>query len=310
MSRNVIRNSSRLPFRPANPILIPPILFHSLFPLANSTSSTEIVLSPTPFGARLPSLPVARSVTISRIATTQGVDKRYERAWLKGLKEHLTTISGQDCSSDDKSRQHLMRRGDVFAVPVRRGSPLTSESEKDDSSDEEDVDYQTSRRPLADELVYFKVTTLNYEPLVALEDDFRSSVSSKGRAGELGCWVDVGDEGTTQLVLEGLERDRVTGRDAAKAWHGVCECDIINQTCDVVDTLARYPVPYDHRLAGRLRDLLLSCVSRPSFLSTLQLSILVKGARGSGKKALIAWLADEVGLNIVQVSWRFPVIVQ
>lgn len=117
-----------------------------------------------------------------------------------------------------------MRRGDIFAVPVWQGRPITSESDDDASSDsdeEDDIDSTSIKHPRATELVYFKVTTLNYEPLVALEDDFRSSLSSKGRAGELGCWVDIGDEGTTQLVLEGLERDRVTGRDAAKAWHGV-----------------------------------------------------------------------------------------
>lgn len=211
--------------RPANPILIPPVLFHSLFPLANSTSPTEVILSPTPFGARLPSLPIARSVTISRIATTQGVDKRYERAWLKGLKHHLAITQIPNSSSDGVPRQHLMRRGDIFAVPVWKDTPIVPESEDEASwEDEESIDYASRDRPRATELVYFKVTTLNYEPLIDLEDDFRSSVSSKGRAGELGCWVDIGDEGTTQLVLEGLERDRITGRDAAKAWHGVGEC--------------------------------------------------------------------------------------
>lgn len=117
-----------------------------------------------------------------------------------------------------------MRRGDIFAVPVSKGAPISPESENEGSSDdEEDIDYASRGRPLPTELVYFKVTTLNYEPLMDLEADFRSSVSSKGRAGELGCWVDIGDEGMTQLVLEGLERERVTGRDASKAWHGVGE---------------------------------------------------------------------------------------
>jgi hypothetical protein len=117
-----------------------------------------------------------------------------------------------------------MRRGDIFAVPVSQGPPFLGTSDEEIiSDDEEDDDYTRNTCPLANELVYFKVTTLNYEPLVALEDDFRSSVSSKGRAGEFGCWVDVGDEGTTKLVLEGLERDRVTGRDASRAWHGIRE---------------------------------------------------------------------------------------
>lgn len=73
----------------------------------------------------------------------------------------------------------------------------------------------------------------------------------------------------------------------------------------LLTTSARHPVPYDRNATGRLRDLLSSCVSHSSFASAVQLSILVKGARGSGKKALIAWIADEVGLNVVQVRYQF-----
>ena len=201
-----------------------------------------------------------------------------------------------------------MRRGDVFAVPVWQGRPIpeAEDGASSDSDEEGETVLTSSMRPLASELVYFKVTTLNYEPLMALEDDFRSSLSSKGRSGELGCWVDIGDEGTTQLTLEGLERDRVTGRDAAKAWHCVGESRQDSNQAYLLTRTARHPVPYDRNAAGRLGDLLLSCMARSSLASVAQLSILIKGARGSGTRSMLAWIADEVGLNIVQVSYECP----
>jgi peroxin-6 len=88
-------------------------------------------------------------------------------------------------------------------------------SEEDEDEDEDHL--RTSRKPTG--LVYFKVSAINYDPLVALEEDFRSSVSSQARAGELGCWLDVGQEGNTQMTLDGLERERVSGRSGDRAWH-------------------------------------------------------------------------------------------
>lgn len=116
-----------------------------------------------------------------------------------------------------------MRRGDVIAVPVWQSAHILSDTDAEDESSSEEEGEEKHPARQADELVYFKVTALNYEPLLALEEDFRSSLPSKGRAGELGCWVDIGDQGTTQLVLEGMERSRITGRDAAKVWHGISE---------------------------------------------------------------------------------------
>ena len=113
-----------------------------------------------------------------------------------------------------------MRRGDVFGVPVwPDASPLSEEEDEEEEQDDDNED--RSRAPTA--IVYFKVNAINYEPLVALEDDFRSSVSSKARAGELGCWIDVGTTGVTQMVLEGLERERLAGRRSEIAWHSIRE---------------------------------------------------------------------------------------
>lgn len=153
-------------------------------------------------------------MTLARVATAEGVDKRYERAWLRGLRKHFA--SGGD---DPESHQRLVRRGDLISVPVRQGKPL---AEGEDIGEDEDDDEEAKEKDTA--LAYFVVTALAFEPLVPLEDDFSSTVSSKARAGELGCWVDAGPGGETALVLSGVERSRVAGRAGDLAWHGMRKC--------------------------------------------------------------------------------------
>jgi peroxin-6 len=142
---------------------------------------------------------------------------------LKGLKSYFAVDTSASGSSDEPVSK-LMRRGDVFGVPV--WSDTSSSPEEEDAEEEEEDDEDRSRAPTA--IAYFKVNAISYEPLVALEDDFRSSVSSKARAGELGCWVDVGITGTTQMVLEGLERERLAGRRSEIAWHSIREWFVVS----------------------------------------------------------------------------------
>jgi peroxin-6 len=191
-----------------------------------------------------------------------------------------------------------MRRGDVFGVPVWSDASPSSEEEDEEEEDEDDDD--RSRPPTA--IVYFKVSAISYEPLVALEDDFRSSTSSKARAGELGCWIDVGTNGTTQMVLEGLERERLAGRRSEMAWHSIREfLTVSRQTLGSLRT-AQTPLPFSKVAVARLQDLLKSCVPARSTASSLQLSILIKGARGAGKRSLIQSVADETGFSVIMVS--------
>lgn len=249
----------------------------------------EVVVQPTPFGARRPTLPVASSVTLARVATAEGVDKRYERAWLRGLRHHFA--SGGD---EPETHQRLVRRGDLIAVPVRQGKPL---GEGEDIAEEDDDDDDNETKESATALAYFVVTALAFEPLVPLEDDFSSTVSSKARAGELGCWVDAGPGGDTSLVLSGVERNRVAGRSGDLAWHGMREFS----ECDLLLTAAAAPPPYCSSAAGTLRDLVKSSFSPLALARLFPLSVLVKGSRGSGKRSLVHAAANELGLSVVEV---------
>ncbi len=114
-------------------------------------------------------LPNATTLTLARIASSHSTNKRYEGVFNGALRDFF--------ESRDGKRRRVLRRGDVIAVAV---------PELGDAADEDDE--TTSVAPA--HLVYFLVTDMNYDPLVPLEQDFESSMSSQARAGELGCWVD------------------------------------------------------------------------------------------------------------------------
>jgi peroxin-6 len=168
-------------------------------------------------------LPIARTITMTRIATAEGVDKRYERSWIKGLQDAFASAGQEEKESQGSMR--MVKRGDVISCPIWAGKPLSEEAEDDSSSDSDDEGdnwaRQSAKKPTA--LAYFLVTGLSYEPLNAVEEDFRSSISSKARAGELGCWVDAQANGSTRMVLTGVERSRVVRRRDEKIWRGIGE---------------------------------------------------------------------------------------
>jgi peroxin-6 len=267
---------------PPNALLVPPSVHRALFPVP--TPRADVTVSPTPFGARRPALPTARSMTVARVATAEGVDKRFERAWLAGLRKHFAQ---RDADGERVTR--LVRRGDVISVPVWADKPLAEGEDIEDNEDADDDDDDDTpanalrNKPAA--LAYFIVTALSFDPLVPPEDDFSWSTGSKARAGELGCWVDAGPGGETALSLAGVERARVAGRAGDLAWHG----------------LAPPPAPFSPVAASTLRDLVRAAFSPLALARLFPLSVLVKGARGAGKRALVRALADELGLSVVEV---------
>lgn len=215
-------------FRPANTILLSPSLYRSLIPSSSSSNLPQLAILPTPFGARTPTLPAANKITLARIATAEAVDKRYERSWLRGQATLLVPKSrkGNENAQEDV---RMVRRGDVLGIPVWLDKTLTdderqnsiaaeSEGDTDSGSESDGLSPLFSKKPSTPtSIVYFAVTSISYNPLVPIEEDFRSSTIAKARAGELGCWVVDG----TELVYEGLEKARIEKKGWDKRWFGI-----------------------------------------------------------------------------------------
>ncbi|KAJ9104628.1 hypothetical protein QFC21_002126 [Naganishia friedmannii] len=184
-------------------------------------------------------------------AEDQLVNKQYEKQFTEGLRQFFES----DVGSNGK---RVVRQGDVIAVPI-----CTATSDEDGEmsllrrkpryveSTLYGFEVKANMRPIArrpDNLVYFVITNITYEPLVPLEQDFASSVSSKARGGELGCWIDVDK---TRMISIGVQRG--AGYAGTKAWWGI-------------------------------------------------LPVLLSGARGSGKTSLVSYVAEELGVHLVDVD--------
>lgn len=260
--------------------MITPSLHRALSSQVGATAH-EIYVMPTSFGARQPTLPIAKTMTLARVATSEGMDKRYERSWLKGLQDAFASDTGNIKEGVDS---RLIKRGDIIPVPVWIDRPLEADegpdSETDTDSDGEESGWTIrSTRKQATSLVYFIVTGLSYDPLNSLDEDFRSSVSSKARSGELGCWVDVGKDGSTRMVLNGIERFRVSQRVGERMWHNLGELPINHSLAELTKQ--------SFQICLSIRQLVLDCATycllaspmcRWLVLSNCQSSSKVRGA--------------------------------
>jgi len=68
--------------------------------------TTRISLRPSPFGSRQPAIPIARGVTIARVASPVAVDRAYQTLFLHSLKSFFD------------SDKRLVKNGDIIAIPL------------------------------------------------------------------------------------------------------------------------------------------------------------------------------------------------
>lgn len=62
-------------------------------------------------------------------------------------------------------------------------------------------------------LEYFVISKVTSQPIIPLEDDFTSSVSSRCRSGEFGCWMD-----PRRTRVEVVGSQNLLGLPGSKAW--------------------------------------------------------------------------------------------
>jgi peroxin-6 len=94
-------------------------------------ATTTISLRPSPFGSRQPAIPVARAVTIARVASPVAVDRAYQTLFLHSLKSFFD------------SGRRLVKSGDMIAVSLDTDAiGHQANAESSDSGDSDKTGYK------------------------------------------------------------------------------------------------------------------------------------------------------------------------
>ena len=88
-------------------VLGSPILLSNLQASHQTTTPFSISIQPSLFESREPSIPIARAVTVARIASPYSNDRIYQPFFLHALKEYFDT------------QKRLVKKGDLIAVGMQ-----------------------------------------------------------------------------------------------------------------------------------------------------------------------------------------------
>ncbi|KAJ7684814.1 AAA-domain-containing protein [Mycena polygramma] len=258
-----------------------PVLLHNICPASPSLSSALSFRS-SPFGSGQPAIPTARAVTIARITSPISVDRAYQPSFLRSLKAYF----------HDSKR--LVKHGDLIAVGVNTdlgGSNSADEAEPEVQDAEQK--YMTPQR--ADEVVFFLITNIEHDVMTTNEQLSSNDPYLDSTMGEMGCWI---DPSVTRLIQTGVEHCRVP--DVSTYFH-----PDKNSPRSLFASLNKIPIPFLLRSSGSYGRLLSLCSATllPDAVDyILHLSVLLKGARGSGKFTTACWVAQRIGMHVLEIN--------
>ncbi|KAK7023801.1 peroxisomal biogenesis factor 6, partial [Favolaschia claudopus] len=254
-----------------------PVLIHNICPSLASSSPRTLSLHPSPFGSGQPAIPTAKAITIARVASPISVDRAYQPSFLRSLKAYFN------------GSKRLIKNGDIIAVPVDTDSP------SDDNESSLDGELKSVTPERADEVVFFMITNVEHDVLPTSEQLAEHDTYLDSTMGELGCWV---DPSATRIIQTGVEHARVPDigtylhpdRNSPRALFSA-----LNRGSDPI--LLRPDSPY-----GRLVSLCSATLLRDAVDYNLSLSVLLKGARGTGKFTTACWVAHSIGMHILEIN--------
>ncbi|KIM80937.1 hypothetical protein PILCRDRAFT_72673 [Piloderma croceum F 1598] len=260
-----------------------PLLLHNIHPMPRS----QISVQAGPFGSNQPIIPVARNVTIARVASPISVDRTYQPMFLRFLKAHFA------------STKRLVKQGDLIAISLDTDTiGRLGGSQPDDLADLEDLDifddYPASSVRL-NEVVFFVITNVEHE-LIQNDGHWSPQDTYIGSTiGELGCWI---DSAVTRVVQTGTEHSRIPN---VAAYIGA-------DANSASAFLAKLPRQASSHLFihessfGKLLALSSATLARGAVDYDLHLSILLKGARGIGKFTVATWVAQRLGMHHLEIN--------
>ncbi|TBU46999.1 AAA-domain-containing protein [Dichomitus squalens] len=254
-----------------------PQLLHNINPHTAFDRKTAVCLRPSPFGSRRPTIPVAKTVTIARVASAFSTDRTYQVLFLQALQEYF------------KQSTRLVKQGDVIAVGINTDDLVRQPSALDEDGGEvavEEIDDAVDHEGCVNELVYFLVTNVEHNVPSRLGDMSSPDMYVGATVGELGCWVDTA---TTRMVQTGIEHSRVPdmGIYLRKAQKVLPPMDL---------------APSQNTPFGKLLALSSAALNRRAVDYHLQLSILLQGSRGVGKATVASWVAQRLGIHLFEVD--------
>ncbi|EJD02070.1 AAA-domain-containing protein [Fomitiporia mediterranea MF3/22] len=252
-------------------VYAPPQLLYNCGIRLNKGNALPIRASP--FGTGPPSIPIARTVTLARIASPLSLDKTGHSIALKALKAKL---GASKC---------LAKEGDIIAVTVGMDDTIELDESIDDASTEEEYDevFKTSidaDNHSSSNIVYFVVSSLEYDvPKSSVDsgvDEF-----SRTASGELGCWI---DSSVTRVVQVGLEHLPTP------------------HTRHNPSTNADFDVGSFNGCFSKISELISAALEKDAAAFGLDLAILLRGPGESVVMTLVDTVARCLGFHLLEVS--------
>ncbi|CAE6485565.1 unnamed protein product [Rhizoctonia solani] len=282
----------------------PVLLFNTISPAYTSNSiasskspSNELFLRPASHSSTSLPLPLARSITLARVASKSANDKRLADRVVKALRETLQGVA----NDQNKHSPLLLKLNDLIAIHIDGSEPDLEEYDAEEeeapgnvekavSSVELDIEASLVRSSNAEEgagestPVFLKVVNIEYTPTPLTNDssnhpsDNNSSHDRTTTAiafGELGCLI---NPNSTRVSMIGVE-------------HGLVPCMTPYEDDDENGDLENVLTPL-------LRATLLPNAAHYG----IALSALVRGARGSGKARSIRRSAEKIGVGVWEIN--------
>ncbi|PWY98849.1 AAA-domain-containing protein [Testicularia cyperi] len=242
-------------------------------------------------------LPFADSLTIARVAGPLSVDRAYQGLFLEALRTYF------------EDRRRICRTGDIIAVAIEANKArfvrkeLDQEGAPDSSLDDiHELRLPSASGPTKTATVFFKISQIKSELVApsqltgaAYRDEGHRVLALQAQTGALGCVV---DPNVTKMVQTGVEQCRVVDCDR---W-----LQVVSETPDMpsANSVTGSPSPLTSPSSpySTILSLLNATLQSNASRFGLHLSVLLKGARGSGKKTVVRWAAKSAGVQLVEID--------
>ncbi|KAG8804311.1 peroxisomal assembly protein, partial [Serendipita sp. 399] len=264
----------------ARSLLATPILLNHL--AVGSSVPNTILLRRTSFGQRMPPLPVATSVTLARIASPVTVQKRFQPTIFHALKNYF------------QFSRRLLKKGNILAIPISTSNDALAEGLMENGSThenaEESLEQYIQQGDPPNEVAYFRVTHVEH-PFVQVDPEHGTDSHFAAVMGELGCWM---DPASTRLTQGGVENARIPDLD---------EYLKIKRDYPILTRTARGTVLCSPGSTfAVLREVISATLHQEASRYKLSVTVLLSGNRGTGKRTFARWVAQDLGLHVLEIN--------